>query len=60
MPETHCAVCGIRISDWMMASGKAEVIDNLLVHKSCVQDHHLKTGRVWSKEEVFRDLGEAR
>lgn len=45
MSPVHCAICQLRISDWMMSSGKTEFVGKDLVHKSCLQDKILKWGQ---------------
>lgn len=36
--ERICPMCLKRISEWMMAGGKCEFIDNILVHTACLKD----------------------
>lgn len=45
MSPVHCAICGVRVSDWMMACGKTQVINGKLIHKACGIDHKLKHGK---------------
>lgn len=49
MSPVHCALCGIRVSDWQMASGKTEVVDQKLIHKACGMDYKLKHGKEFGK-----------
>lgn len=52
--ENVCPLCKCRISNWMMASNKAEFIGKTLFHKSCLEDHKLRTGVDLRKEETKR------
>jgi hypothetical protein len=45
MNEVICAICKVRVSEWMMASGKTLVINGKLVHMSCEIDYRLRTGK---------------
>lgn len=45
MEPVTCQLCKLRVSNWMMASGKCLIVNGKLVHKACVVDHKLKTGK---------------
>lgn len=56
MSENHCPICKKRVSDWMMATGKTEVIGSFVVHKPCLQVFKDERGRDWSIWEVAEQL----
>lgn len=37
MSVVVCLLCGKRVSEWAMASGKCEFVAGKLVHTSCLQ-----------------------
>ena len=45
-----CPLCKLRVSDWMMASEKAKEVGTDIVHKSCMIDYSLRTGRDYEEE----------
>ncbi|HEX5429846.1 MAG TPA: hypothetical protein VFX17_02070 [Patescibacteria group bacterium] len=52
MDPVHCAICEKRVSDWMMACGKTLIIDGQIVHKACVEDYRVKTGKNYVPDEA--------
>lgn len=45
MEEVTCGLCGVRVSNWMMATGKTEVIGGKIYHRACLTDYQLKHGK---------------
>ena len=41
----YCPLCKVRVSNWMMACDKTQIINGEIYHKSCLIDHELRTGR---------------
>lgn len=46
-----CPLCKIRVSEWMMASGKTLVIGREIIHKACQIDFKAKHGRDYGEED---------
>jgi len=45
MSELYCAICKLRVSEKLMAEGKAEFVGKDLVHKTCLEEQILKWGK---------------
>ncbi len=54
--ENKCAICIKRISNWESAAGKTCEVDGYHIHNACKDDFELKTGKVWSRWEVVKEL----
>ena len=42
--EIHCPLCEVRVSTWMIVSGKTKDVGKRVVHKACLIDYKLKHG----------------
>lgn len=51
----ECPLCHNRVSDWMMASGKTTIVNNEVVHNSCMMDFHLKHGKDYRDVQHLSD-----
>ena len=49
MAVNQCPLCKHRVSDWQMASGKAQEVGQEICHKECLIDHKLRTGKEYGK-----------
>lgn len=50
MEPNTCPLCQVRVSNWMMAGGKTEIVRGDVVHKSCLIDYQLRTGKDFREE----------
>lgn len=46
----HCPLCKVRVSDWMMASGKTSTIEGEVYHNACLIDFELRNGHKFGEK----------
>ena len=55
-----CILCGLRVSEWQIASGKTVSVHHdpsllkspMVLHNSCLVDHKLRTGEEYKPQKT--------